>query len=492
MNKRSNLISAALVLSFSAPMLAQLSDTTPPQLRSFDFSPRTVDTSTNFQIITITARATDDLSGLASSFDSLGRPRPLDLGVSFSGPDAGSRITASLSATGSVTNSRDITWTGELMIPQFTHAGTWTLAQIGMEDLAGNQPRITAVDVVALGGPITFQVTGIEDRTPPEIRSLIIETNTIDTSLTHRSVKFTADIQDDLSGFGSFDREGRAIPGFVFLNFVGPSQARVQGRAIIGSGGNGLSDGTIEFPRYTAAGFWRLDSIYCADRSGNAALITAGSELARAAVIEVSSAESDTSAPQLRSLSFFPRRIDAFTNYPTINFTCRIVDDLSGLFARTGFGSFFGGGSALFESPSKNQQVSVIIQSGGDPLDSVASGFAYFRPYAETGVWTLRGIAIRDIIGNEMVYESSDLRRLGFPTELAVGIQPQLSIARQRDSLLLSWPAWASDFLLQSRDSMTAGNWQSDETSPVILEERAVVALPVTTSPQFYRLKAEP
>jgi hypothetical protein len=45
---------------------AATSDTTPPSLKEFSFTPTTIDTTLSSQTVTVTARVTDDLSGFSS------------------------------------------------------------------------------------------------------------------------------------------------------------------------------------------------------------------------------------------------------------------------------------------------------------------------------------------------------------------------------------------------------------------------------------------
>ena len=61
-----------VVLSLLGPMgpdpsLAQVQDTTPPQLLSFSFSPTTIDVTGGPQSVVVTYTATDDLSGVRDS-----------------------------------------------------------------------------------------------------------------------------------------------------------------------------------------------------------------------------------------------------------------------------------------------------------------------------------------------------------------------------------------------------------------------------------------
>jgi hypothetical protein len=61
------------------------------------------------------------------------------------------------------------------------------------------------------------------------------------------------------------------------------------------------------------------------------------------------------------------------------------------------------------------------------------------------------------------------------------------------DSLLLSWPAWAASFPLESQGNIGQPNtWAPVGLAPVVLGEDAVVAVPVSAGRKFYRLAEHP
>lgn len=481
---------AAILVSSAAASAAVLSDTTPPQLKSFQFTPSVVDTSTNDQFITVTARATDDLSGLVGGYDAQGRAIPGVLNVVFASPVANSSGYAYASLFAAATNLLDLTWTGQLRVPRNSHVGTWTLAEIRAVDGAGNVGRFTAMDVRALGSPTTFQNTGLEDRTPPELLSLTLETNKVDaTSVARNEVKFKGVIREELSGFGSFDDAGRAVPSMLIVQLSSPSKNQIVGMAQL-RGDDPVEmpfEGSFLFPPHCEAGLWRLESVRCSDNAGNQMPLYAADQFSGSFAIEVTS-DSDTAPPQLRSLTFSRRRIDASTNAPSVGVSCEAVDDLSGLFTSTGSVFFAGGASGIFQSPSRKQQASLYLYASGSPLNAAFSGFAYFSQYSEAGVWTLRSFSLRDVAGNVAGYDNLDLQRLGFPTEIAVGVAPQLSITHQGNSILFSWPAWASDMNVETSESISASQWQRPQTVPSIIGEKCVLVVAPSAGQQFYRL----
>lgn len=66
---KTGIVPAALKIGFFLVILflceqVYAADVTPPQLQSWDFTPKTVDVSSQAQVITVTFRVTDDLSGV--------------------------------------------------------------------------------------------------------------------------------------------------------------------------------------------------------------------------------------------------------------------------------------------------------------------------------------------------------------------------------------------------------------------------------------------
>ena len=66
--------------------------------------------------------------------------------------------------------------------------------------------------------------------------------------------------------------------------------------------------------------------------------------------------------------------------------------------------------------------------------------------------------------------------------------RPRLTIAQSGSDVIISWPAAALDFVLESTDSLSSGNWTVVNAIPVPAGNRNTVTLPVANN-TFYRLK---
>jgi hypothetical protein len=492
------LCAAAFLIVMSVSAASEMSDTTPPQLASLAISPTFVDTSSGSQEIILTIRLTDDLSGVAPgwTFSPIfasaqfrspvgGLDRPGTLGVSFRGRVSG--------------NELDGVYTGALIVPRFSHAGNWTLEWFQITDAVGNRRNMSYAELHSLGFPTRITVQGTEDRTPPEIISASISPTMVDTSSTNQPITITVRLRDDLAGL---EKPEDFFPGSYLdagIVFVSPSKrhyvstgfaARTSGDQL-----DGIYTNSLWLPRYSEPGTWSVYSFSVADAVGNRKTIGLAEFLDRGLPAEFTvQGTGDLSPPEVRALDFSPQRIDTSASSQTIAVTTRLADALSGMGSSLGASA---GASATFVSPSKNQSASVGFYSGvrqsGTEFDGVYTNSMVLPRFSETGVWSLRSFSISDAAGNTSQLEFSDVVNLGFPTQFAVGITPSLRITRHADWILLSWPAWASSYSLQSREDLgQSGIWATAGLVPVVLGEDAVVAAPVSAGRTFYRLAERP
>ena len=109
-----------------ARFVAAQSDTTPPQLVSLDFTPKSVDVTSAAQVVTLTMHVTDDISGLNQINVSFAPPHTQVIEV-FANP-----ATARTSGT-----ANDGVYRVDITIPKGSEAGTWELRNF-LRDQAGN------------------------------------------------------------------------------------------------------------------------------------------------------------------------------------------------------------------------------------------------------------------------------------------------------------------------------------------------------------------
>jgi len=78
----------------------------------------------------------------------------------------------------------------------------------------------------------------------------------------------------------------------------------------------------------------------------------------------------------------------------------------------------------------------------------------------------------------------------GFGTVFRLSVPPSpLSIALSGGQIVLSWPSWASDLLLEQTSDLSASGWSAVTNSPAVTNLQNQVTLPPPpTGNTFYRL----
>jgi hypothetical protein len=130
------------------------SDTTPPTLANFGFTPTSINVTGFPATVTVSYQVTDDLSGATT------------LQAVFTGPSGFTTQTASASFAASTS----ATGTAAVTFPKGSENGTWTVTSVFLSDASGNTVSLTTAQVAALGFPTQLTVTNAAgDTTPPVI-----------------------------------------------------------------------------------------------------------------------------------------------------------------------------------------------------------------------------------------------------------------------------------------------------------------------------------
>src|SRR5260370_465760 len=158
-----------LLLAVIAALPALASDTQPPVLTSFTFSPTSVNTTTSSATVNLTAQVTDDLSGTN------------DVYLYFVSPSGQHSAFGPMTLTsGSNLNG---TWTGQSSIPAFSEPGTWIVSQLVVADFVGNFHEYLTSDLAALGFPTQLIV---------DSSTTVVLASSTEPSSFEQSVTFTA------------------------------------------------------------------------------------------------------------------------------------------------------------------------------------------------------------------------------------------------------------------------------------------------------------
>lgn len=131
-------------------------------------------------------------------------------------------------------------------------------------------------------------------------------------------------------------------------------------------------------------------------------------------------AQSDTTPPQLVSLSVAPTQVDPSSSAQSVIVTAVITDDLSGVCEASGTTPYCSTGTTAFDllSPSGQQRTAELFRLvSGDTYTATAT----IAQFAERGIWRNWGLFLDDRAGNEVFLDETDLLALGMNVAVGVG-----------------------------------------------------------------------
>jgi hypothetical protein len=442
------LVSVATLLAGIA-LTGRAQDVSPPTLQSFAFTPAAINVSGGPQAIALAAHVTDDLSGVVT------------VEVFFRSPTGTQTLNGFLArSTGS---AFDGMWTGNIVFPQFSASGTWTVSFVFVSDAAGNSSDIGTAVLVDAGFPTSLLVVSTPDTQAPNVTGISITPGTVDASTADQTLTVNLQVTDDISGV-SFTPCVANQP-FGSFAFAMQSASGVQSRWVFdaqftltaGTKLNGVWTSTVTIPRFSEAGAWRIRSVFVHDCAGNsrslndAQLTAAGLQR----LVNVVSAPTDVQPPVLTGLSFAPITINTATGNQSVTVRLGITDNLSGAdFSYTTPFLTFLDAAVEFRSPSGNQ---FRLQYGlafslvsGTRLNGVWQGTIPFAQFSEEGTWQINLLSIKDATGNVRSYTPAELIAAGFPTTLDV-LKPSLVT----DAIIGTGGGTVTDQVFGNRASVT-------------------------------------
>ena len=129
-------------------------DTQPPQLKDLSIEPPSIDTSTDKQLVLVTATVSDDLSGFKEG------------AVVFVSPSQEQLVEGAFEPIGS--ESEGI-YRSPVTFPQGAEPGDWEIANVRLRDRAGNEVSISGAEIEAAGLP---HAVTVEAAQPPTVTGL--------------------------------------------------------------------------------------------------------------------------------------------------------------------------------------------------------------------------------------------------------------------------------------------------------------------------------
>ena len=182
------------------------------------FSPNPINVSAGDQTLTMTFAITDDVSGVDFSkiFSfAMTLQSPTGIQHQYISKNDFSKISGTtLSGTWQVTH----------VMPQYSEAGTWSIASLTLFDAAGNQRNVSLFGASQL--PAQFTVTSSpQDTAAPTLTSFEFTPKFIDTSAGAQNVTVTLNATDDLSGV-DFSPDNPQISTNHGFQFQSPSHGQ--------------------------------------------------------------------------------------------------------------------------------------------------------------------------------------------------------------------------------------------------------------------------
>jgi hypothetical protein len=173
--------------------------------------------------------------------------------VSLSSPDF------ARSAYGSLTKSLAGPWVATVVIPRWTHDGTWEVNTVSIGDRAGNYSSWSGRELAERGFPSTLPVAAHPDDRGPTLTGFTLTPHVVDTRTRARPVTVSVRATDDRSGiahvFVVASEPGTRHRAYVSLTRVGPTSPVYRGRMVV--------------QRWQTTGTWHVDSVLLSDRVGN-------------------------------------------------------------------------------------------------------------------------------------------------------------------------------------------------------------------------------
>lgn len=236
-----------------------------PNLAALSMSSRSVNSNSKAQKITVTARVTDDNTGIGCPGYSC-----MVSYIRFTHSASKQFIDAYFEPrtrkSGSKTNG---IYSSTMTIPRYSAKGVW-VAEVSLIDVAGNTRRYSVAQLNSKGFPSSFTQTGAGDADNPKLSSILANVSSVNTSKAAKTITFSIRATDDYIGIAGQDN----ATGFsqIILQHSTTSQrvfATIDpDRRVSGTPKNGLYKVTVTLPRYSAMGNWEI-TVWLNDHLGN-------------------------------------------------------------------------------------------------------------------------------------------------------------------------------------------------------------------------------
>ena len=368
------------------------SDTVSPKLIDFAFTPKEINIAEGSSTVTATIRAWDDLKGVNSVL------------VGFISPDGQNKVQEFLPRISG--DELEGTYEGNLAFDQYADTGVWKVELIQLRENAGDIVNIKTDELYNNDYPTNLHViSNVKDTASPELIDFGFSPKELNIAEGNSIVTATVKASDDLRGVNS-----------VLVGFESPDgQTKVQEflPRISGDELEGTYEGNLAFDQYADTGVWKVELIQLRENAGDIVNIKTD-ELYNndyPTNLHVISNVKDTASPELIDFGFSPKELNIAEGNSIVTATVKASDDLRGV------------NSVLvgFESPDGQTKVQELLpRISGDELEGTYEGNLVFDQYADTGVWKVELVQLKENAGDTVNINSEELINLGYLTELHI------------------------------------------------------------------------
>jgi hypothetical protein len=258
--------------------------------------------------------------------------------------------------------------------------------------------------VVAFVSAMGSSAMALEDTEPPVLADFILLPDEVHVSAMDQPIKVIAYVNDDLSGVSYV---GAAFSSPDGKQGIGTTLARVGG-----TDNEAIFRGTLTFPRFAAAGEWKVTEVSLRDNVNNYRPV-GPADLQEAGFpnsVEVNGTE-DIEAPLITDFTLTPAEVDVTSEDQLVKVTAHVDDNISGV-------SYVGVAAA---SPGGKQGISTTLaRVGGTDNEADFAGTLRFHQYAAVGEWKITEVSLRDNANNYQPVDAAELRFYGLPNAVQV------------------------------------------------------------------------
>jgi hypothetical protein len=387
---------ASLMVAAAGPAGAAVplcSDVTGPQLTALGRTPAAVNVVAANGNVTVTAHATDDISGVASIL------------VVFTPVSGNGDAVAVLHRTAGTGLSGD--WSGMTTIRRWSVNGAWRIDNVELQDRVGNFTFLTTAQLIAKSFPTTLTVTSKQDTIKPTAGSLTFKPRKVDTRTGKKTVRVTATLKDKggsgvAGAFATFSRTTKAgnYGGGAFLRKVKGTTSTYSGTATVPVHADAVSPAT-----------WRL-TFNVFDGAGNTTTYSSAALAAHHWPTSLNIVtKPDKAPPVLKSVTVSPATVDVSAAPGAIKATATVTDNLSGTrfvdvtFQPTaGFGYVNG----------------FLMLKSGTSRNGTWVGTVHVPLCQAAGTYVISGADTSDLTGNSRSYTATQLAAAGIKAKFTV------------------------------------------------------------------------